>query len=275
MTGQAPALYGLLGYPLGHTLSPAMHQAALAAAGLPGTYLALPVPSERLAGAMAGVRAWRLPGLNVTIPHKQAVLPYLDGLTPEAAAVGAVNTLFWDGDRLLGDNTDVAGFASALGERPAGPAVLLGAGGAARAVLRVLMREPGPVHVLARRVEAARALRAEFGAEGASAALGSPEAPALLGTAALVVNATPVGLDGAASPLSAGEVAALPAGVRVMDLIYNPDETPLMGLARARGLLAENGLEMLVQQGAAAFSRWTGQAAPVSEMRRAAREALG
>ena len=111
LSGTAPALYGLLGYPLGHTLSPAMQQAAFSAHGLEGTYLALPVPPERLEGALAGVRAWRLPGLNVTVPHKTAVLPLLDGLTPEASAVGAVNTLYWDGDRLMGDNTDVAGFA--------------------------------------------------------------------------------------------------------------------------------------------------------------------
>lgn len=274
LSGTAPALYGLLGYPLGHTLSPAMQQAAFAARGLEGTYLALPVPPERLAGALAGVRAWRLPGLNVTVPHKTAVLPHLDGLTPEAEAVGAVNTLYWDGDRLMGDNTDVAGFAGALGDRPAGPAVVLGAGGAARAALKVLGAAPGPVHVLARRVEAGRALLGEFGLAGRAAAPGSPEAAACLAEAALVVNATPVGLDGAASPLTAADVARLPGGARVMDLIYNPAETPLMRLARARGLEAEGGLEMLVRQGAAAFARWTGREAPVEAMRRAAGRAL-
>ncbi len=273
-----PALYGLLGYPLGHTLSPRIHDAALAAIGLQGRYVALPVPPERLADAITGVRAFRFAGLNVTIPHKVAIVPLLDGLTERAQAIGAVNTLYWEGDRLIGDNTDQAGFAASL---PAGvvagrEALVLGAGGAARAVALAL-RELGAtaIHVSARRADAALSLRAELldGLAG-DVAVDAAKVAELAARCGLVVNATPLGTHGAGCPLDEDAIAALPADAYIADLVYRPAETPLLRLARARGLAGDNGLEMLVQQAAAAFSLWTGHEAPLDAMRAAAREEL-
>lgn len=273
-----PAVFALLGYPLGHTLSPRIHDAALAASGLNGRYLALPVPPERLADAITGVRAFRFAGLNVTIPHKVAIVPLLDGLSERARAIGAVNTLYWEGDRLLGDNSDLEGFVASL---PAGvvqgrEALLLGAGGAARAVALAL-RELGAsaIHVAARRADAALALRAELldGVAG-GVAVDADQVLALAARCGLVVNATPLGTHGQGCPLDDDAIAALPAGAYVADLVYRPAETPLLRRARARGLAGGNGLEMLVGQAGAAFTRWTGLAAPLDAMRAAAREEL-
>ncbi|MFP5501542.1 MAG: shikimate dehydrogenase [Candidatus Sericytochromatia bacterium] len=274
MSATRPDLYGLLGYPLGHTLSPAMHQAALAWAGLPGSYMALPVPPDRLEGAMAGVRAWRLPGLNVTVPHKTAVIPFLDGLTPQAEALGAVNTLFWDGDRLLGDNTDYAGFLESLPpELPADVTVtILGAGGAARAVAAA-MRDRGAsaIHLAARNLEQAASLRADLLAATPGEIL-RPDDPALgarFAQSGMLINATPVGMNGHSLPPGAEQLALLPASAWVYDLIYNPAEPPLLATARARGLRCQNGLDMLLCQAAAAFERWTGRKPPLSLLREA------
>lgn len=264
-------LLGLLGYPLGHTLSPRLHQAALAASGLNGVYLALPTPPEHLADAVRGVRAWRVRGLNVTIPHKVAVIPYLDGLTPGAELVGAVNTLYWEGDRLMGDNTDVAG-VKALTEGLAVEGrrvVVLGAGGSARSVgvalgqlaareVIFLVRRPGSASELVTRLsEAFGAMRvAEEPWEQASSCLE---------TADLVVNTTPIGMEPSAedSPLTSEAIASLPGHAAVLDLVYRPATTRLMQLASARGLESRNGLRMLVAQAQAAFERWTGRAVPL------------
>jgi shikimate dehydrogenase len=269
MSGLTPDLYGLLGYPLGHTLSPRLHNAALRWAGLDGAYMALPVPPERLDGALAGVRAWRLPGLNVTVPHKTAVIPFLDGLTPQARQIGAVNTLYWEGDRLMGDNTDYQGFLESLPELawPEVTATVLGAGGAARAVVAALDdRRVGVLHVAARRPDQAAALRAALAPETPGHAVGLDAAGPLLGRTGLLINTTPVGMHGG-SPLDEAHLACLPAGALVYDLIYNPAETPLLAMARARGLATQNGLEMLLCQAAAAFERWTGRRPPLEVLR--------
>lgn len=272
MSGLTPDLYGLLGYPLGHTLSPRLHNAALRWAGLDGTYVALPVPPERLAGALAGVRAWQLPGLNVTVPHKTAVMPFLDGLTPQARQIGAVNTLYWEGDRLMGDNTDYQGFLESLPDLawPDLTATVLGAGGAARAVVAALSaRGAAVIHVAARRPDQAAALRAALAPESPGQAAGLDEAGPLrelLGRTRLLVNTTPVGMHGG-SPLDEAQLACLPAGAFVYDLIYNPAETPMLAMARARGLATQNGLEMLLCQAAAAFERWTGRRPPLEVLR--------
>jgi shikimate dehydrogenase len=272
-----PALYGLLGFPLGHTLSPRIHQAALAALNLPGTYVALPVPADRLAGAMAGVRAWRLPGLSVTIPHKVAVMDYLDDVTPLARRIGAVNTLYWEGERLLGDNTDYAGFRASL------PAIdlagqdvtVLGAGGAARAaVLALADAGAGRVHIIARRLAAAESLREQLLADGGAGEIAGfddlEELEPLLHGSKLVVNATPLGMHGKSAPLTSGLLALLPGDAHVMDLIYQPAQTPLLVAAQGRGLATSHGLDMLVHQAAIAFERWTGTQPPFDVMRDAA-----
>ncbi|HEY9900592.1 MAG TPA: shikimate dehydrogenase [Pantanalinema sp.] len=264
-------LLGLIGHPLGHTLSPRLHRSALAHAGLDGVYLALPTPSERVEDAVRAVRAWRIRGLNVTLPHKEAVIPLLDDLTSRARRVGAVNTLFWDGDRLVGDNTDTAGFEALIEGLPvAGRKVLvLGAGGSARAVADVLGEQGAREVVFAvRREGASRDLVESFArAFGATCYREIPwEALAEhLGEAALVVNTTPVGMypDGDRSPLSPEQVDLLGAGSAVVDLVYRPAATRLVQDARARGLTARSGLVMLAAQASAAFERWTGARVPL------------
>lgn len=264
-------LLGLIGHPLGHTLSPRLHQAALAHAGLNGVYLALPTPPERVGDAVRAVRAWRIRGLNVTIPHKEAVIPFLDDLTPRAARVGAVNTLFWEGDRLTGDNTDTAGFGALIeGLAVTGARVLvLGAGGSARAVADALGERGAREVVFAvRRSGAAAALVEGFGR--AFPATRYAEIPwgglaEHLPEADLLVNTTPIGMhpQGDRSPLTPEQVAALPMRAAVVDLIYRPATTRLMLEAGARGLEARNGLVMLVAQAAEAFERWTGERVPL------------
>ncbi|MBO9542375.1 shikimate dehydrogenase [bacterium] len=266
-----PFLLGLIGHPLGHTLSPRLHRAALAHAGLDGVYLPLPTTSEHVADAVKAMRAWRIRGLNVTIPHKEAVIPFLDGLTPRASRVGAVNTLFWEGDRLVGDNTDTAGFAALIEGIPVEDrqVLVLGAGGSARAVADVLGAQgAAEVCFVVRRAGAAGELVESFGKafpktryrECAWEAVAEP-----LREASLLVNTTPVGMhpEGDRSPLSAEQVALLPAHAAVVDLIYRPATTRLLAEAHARGLTARNGLVMLMAQAAEAFERWTGERVPL------------
>ncbi|RIH79172.1 Shikimate dehydrogenase (NADP(+)) [Calidithermus terrae] len=264
---------GLIGYPLSHTLSPAMHAAALEALGLAGSYAALETPPEALAERMDEVRrAYR--GVNVTVPHKEAVMPYLDRLSPEAEAIGAVNTVVNREGRLEGHNTDAPGFLRGLEEAGieyrGAKALILGAGGAARAIAWALKQAGAQVRIGNRTLERAAQLQREFG-------LGevTDNELVLAGMARssdLIVNTTTVGLkDPAATPLRA---EWLPAGGTVVDIVYNPLETRLLREARAAGLRTLGGLPMLVWQGALAFELWTGQRPPVEVMYQAARGKL-
>jgi len=267
----------LLGHPVGHSHSPAMHRAAFAAAGLNAVYLPWAVAPERLAAAIQGLRAMEnLLGANVTVPHKEAILPLLDELTPEAAVVGAVNTVLARNGRLVGDNTDGAGFLAALREdlgcEAAGMTVgILGAGGGARAVAvslaragarRILVLNRSPDRA-ARLAELVRATGPGCEVEAGALAPGwrLEQAPDLR----LLVNTTSLGLQASDPPLFA--YASLAPPVAVYDLIYNPPETPLLRAARIAGCRARNGLGMLLHQGALAFERWTGRAAPLAAMR--------
>ncbi|MEB3222286.1 MAG: shikimate dehydrogenase [Candidatus Sericytochromatia bacterium] len=270
-----PPLYGLIGFPLAGSLSPRLHTAALAACGLPGHYVALPVVPDLLSDGVRGVRAFGLAGVNVTIPHKVAVVPLLDGLTALASRVGAVNTLFWEGGRLIGDNTDVGGFLAALPPSTPtdGEALLIGAGGAARAVaLALASRGCEALHVVARREQGAEELRAALVPGMAGAAVSLADVPALVDRAPrckVVVNATPVGSHGDACPLPGEVLAALPADAVVVDLVYRLEDTTLVKRARGRGLVAGDGREMLVRQAALSFERWTGVAPPLEPLREA------
>jgi shikimate dehydrogenase len=293
---------GLTGWPLAHSLSPALHQAALRAAGLEGDYQLFPVmPLPEGAAALevliAGLRQGVLHGLNVTIPHKQAVLPYLDALTPAAQSAGAANTIFQREGQIRGDNTDIPGFLADL-EAVAGrllrklisqgtdgdkQALVLGAGGAARGVACGLVQSGWQVHVAARRPEQAQGLATELSNSSWSGD-GRPRIDAhsltgaglagLLPRLKLIVNATPLGMLPwvEASPWPAG--LPLPTGAIVYDLVYNPSETAFLRQARAAGLPAFNGLGMLIEQAALAFETWTGQPAQRQAMRHAAKEAL-
>jgi shikimate dehydrogenase len=262
----------LLGHPVAHSLSPVFQNAALRAAGLTIVYSALDVAPAGLPAVLAGLRSEGAAG-NVTIPHKRAVALACDRLTPLARRVGAVNTFWVEEGMLVGDNTDVAGFAAAVdellgteagGRWPARIAVL-GAGGAARSVLAAAERRGVAVVELHARTEArARELADAF--PNAVVARG-PIGP----EAGLVVNATPVGMRDDALPAAPGEV---PPGAAVLDLVYRRGETAWVRACRAAGHRAADGLGMLVAQGALAFERFTGLAPDVGVMR-ASLEAAG
>lgn len=273
------ALAGVVGFPVAHSRSPAIHNAAYRALGLDWRYVKLPVPcGELLAETVRALPGSGYRGVNVTIPHKLAALELAGAATPAAAAIGAANTLTFaagggGGDEEGGaaaieaDNTDAQGLLDALGTSPAGlRALVLGAGGAGRAAVWAL-REAGAaeVSVWNRTAERARALARELGARHAE----RPEPGA-----DLLVNATSVGLGG-----GTGEAEALRAlsleGVDpppvVADLVYGERETPVCAWARRGGARAVDGLEVLVRQGALSFERWTGSGAPLDAMRAAAR----
>jgi shikimate dehydrogenase len=290
----ATALAGVLGDPVRHSLSPAMHNAALGELGLDWVYLALPVATAQLGTVLQALEAIDCRGLNVTLPHKQAVARLVSERSPLAERLGAVNTLVrrpaggW-----IGTNTDVDGFLAPLRQGTSQnwhgqDALVLGCGGSARAVLAGLV-ELGldRIRVAARRPEALdpflQACRPWApGLEGLLWREPADLVPALE-TADLVVNTTPVGMastgDPAAadrSPLPPELVAALRSDCTVYDLIYTPRPTTLLRLAAARGCQTLDGLEMLVQQGAAALRLWSGlEQVPVAAMRRAALESLG
>lgn len=268
----ASQIFGVIGQPIGHSRSPLIHNPALQAAGIGGVYLPLEVDN-----ATSFIRDfvhpktrkvdWKLRGLSVTIPHKLSVLPFLDEIDATAQAIGAVNTIVVESDRLRGFNTDVHGAMQPLTElmdvRGARVAVL-GAGGSARAVCYGLRQHAAHVTIYARGVQKAQLLADEFNAS--AAALDS-----FHGQADIVINCTPMGMKGhseGASPLTAESLR----GVRlVYDLVYNPEQTALLQAAQAAGCQTLGGLAMLVAQAAEQFRLWTGQTAPMGVMWQAAR----
>lgn len=277
---------GVLGYPLLHSISPAFQQAALDHLGLDVRYEAWETPPDRLAQRLDRLREAGCLGANVTIPHKEAVVPYLNELDGVARRVGAVNTIVRRGGRLHGHNTDVEGFLRALREdagfEPAGCcALLVGAGGAARAVVVALV-EAGAATVTIINRTFPRALRL---VDELQPTAGGTRLVALPNTDAswadsgagcgLLVNCTSVGLAGTPEEReSPVPIDAIPAGALVFDLLYRPQETTLMAAARRRGAPVLGGLPMLVYQGAASFRMWTGREPPVDIMLDAAGRAL-
>ncbi len=264
----ASRLACLLGHPVAHSVSPQIHNAAFAAAGVDAVYLAFDVPPSRVPEAVAGLRALGMLGANVTVPHKRAVWELADARTPEAELVGAANTLFWDAGALIADNTDAGGLQEVLLRDvrlgPGDPVLLFGAGGAARASAVALGRLGARLQVRARRPEAAAQIASLAAEHGATlSALSVPR---------LVINATPLGLHG--EPLPA-PLMALGGDQVALDLVYGPSDTPFLAAARANGAAAFDGLGMLVAQAALAWTRWTGRPAPLAAMRAAAEAALG
>lgn len=255
---------GVCGWPVAHSRSPQMQNAALAAAGLDDwRYLRLPLPPELFAETVRALPAAGFRGVNVTIPHKLAALALADELTVAAQAIGAANTLTFEGGRIHADNTDAPGLIAALGERVAGrTALVLGAGGAGRAACWALRTAGADVAVWNRTPERAQALAAALGVRAVTA-----------GAAAdIVVNCTSVGLEGGEDPFKALPIEAdeLGAGSLVVDMVYRAGGTRLLEAARTRGARVIDGLEVLVAQGAASFERWTGLEAPREAMRAAA-----
>lgn len=258
---------GLIGYPLGHSLSPKIHSAVLKTSGLQGDYSLFPIhPDDKLGlkDLLARVRAGDIHGLNVTIPHKQNVIEFMDELTPTAKAIGAVNTIYMRGDKLIGDNTDAPGFLADLRRVSNSSflvphsALVLGAGGSARAVVHALVSENWNVTIAARRIEQAKQLANSFPAHYFP--LTTFDLQPL--TFDLIVNTTPLGMtpNTESSPLP--ENLSLPTNAFVYDLVYNPRETKLVRDARAQGLNASTGLGMLIEQAALAFETWTGHNPP-------------
>lgn len=274
-------LVELFAYPAWHSLSPAMHNAAFELLGIDARYRAREVAPAELPRAVEELRrpdAW---GANLTIPHKESVMPLLDSLSPEARAVGAVNTVVRRGESLEGHTTDVAGFLQALAELSldlAGRRVLLlGAGGAGRAVAyALLLAGTGELMLFNRTPERAEKLRDDFARLGAIRVVGAEELAQCGPEAQLVVNATSVGMmrDGVRFDETPIEASALPREGAVVDLVYRPAETRLLREAKAAGLKTQNGLPMLVYQGAESFSMWTGYDAPSEHMRREAERML-
>jgi shikimate dehydrogenase len=263
-----PGRLVLLGHPIAHSLSPRFQNAALRAAGSTLRYMALDVPPHELASVVRALVADHAAG-NVTVPHKQAFAALCDRRTALAERVGAVNTFWVDGDgALVGDNTDVGGFDASvrqlLGAPPGGRRVaLLGAGGAAAAVLAAIECWGGcDVTICNRTRERADRLAARFPVVTGT----SDSAAGAVHDAAIVVNATTVGLHDDLQPVP---IDALPCGVVVVDLVYRPGGTPWVRAARACGVVARDGLAMLVEQGALSFERWFGMEAPRDVMRQA------
>lgn len=266
---------GVIGMPVRHSLSPTIFNAAFEAAGLDWAYLAFEVPEGAAGLAMGGVRALGLEGVSVTMPHKAAVIPALDRLTADAAALDAVNCVHRAGHELVGHNTDGPGFVDGLqideGLELAGrTATVVGAGGAARAVIRALAG--AGVHRIAVVNRSADAADRAVALAPGVARTGRPEE---VGDTDLVINATPLGMgvvvgaDGSAEPFPL-DPERLGTGQVVVDLIYHPATTPLLREARARGLVAVNGLGMLIHQAAHAFRTWTGEEPPLEAMSAAA-----
>jgi shikimate dehydrogenase len=271
----------VFGHPITHTLSPVMHGAAFAELGIDATYEARDVPPDDLGIAIGRLRADEALGANVTVPHKQEAMAYLDGLSDAAAEIGAVNTIRKEDGRLVGHNTDAPGFLAALREAdfdPRGASVaLLGAGGAARAIasalgdagvaeLFILNRGPQRAVALAQELVSRRGARPIWGLP-----LADQQVQDWVPTCGLLVNATTVGLRDDRSPI---RPSALRPGMLVVDIIYNPPRTRLLADAEAAGARTQNGLPMLVHQAAVAFELWTGRAAPIETMRAAALAAL-
>jgi shikimate dehydrogenase len=270
----------IFGYPISHSISPPLHNAAFRARGLDVEYQALEVPPGRLAGCVERLRQPDVVGANITVPHKEAVLRLVDEVDAEVAAIGAANTIANLDGRLRASNTDAPGFARALAEAGVAVrgarAVLLGAGGSARAVAQALLAaEVGRLLVAnrhpARAERLVQAFQARFPAADLLAGPLYGLSPAEVRSADLLINTTTVGLHDDLSPLEPG---LLPGSGLVVDIIYNPPRTRIQREAEGAGLAVMNGLPMLVHQAAVAWEIWMNQPAPLEAMWAAARAAL-
>ncbi len=269
--GFGTALYGVVGHPLRHSLSPLMHNRAFEALGIDAVYL--PFETADIQGAIGGARALGIQGLSITLPHKQAVMACLDRLDPLAEKIGAVNTVVKRGKKLVGFNTDASGaleaLESRLGERSLSgmSCLLVGAGGAARAVGFALQERGARLALWNRSRQRGEQAAAALGGRFLSAA----EVPDF--RADLLVNATPVGMFPGVDACPVPD-RMLKKGMVVMDLVYNPVQTLLLSKAKARGCIPISGLDMFLFQGAAQLRLWTGRKAPMETLRAALSKAL-
>ncbi len=247
-------LFGIIGHPLAHTLSPVLHNWAFRELGIPASYHVWDTPPDKLPAFMAALRTLPVHGASVTIPHKETVMPLVDRLTDNARDIGAVNTLYWDNAQLCGDNTDVTGFMAPLQEKRLSPglALVLGAGGAARAAVCGLARAGWRVVVSSRTEIRADRLSHSFAATHVPWTNRHDLRPDLL------VNTTPLGMSGPFQALSPWK-GTLHGVSLVYDLVYNPKQTPLLSQAMREQVAVQYGLPMFACQGLAQFERWTGK----------------
>jgi shikimate dehydrogenase len=269
MVSGTTQVLGVFGDPIAHSLSPQLHNWFAESTGLDSVYVPFHVRPEALERAVGGLTALSIRGVNLTVPHKEAVVPLVDNLAPAARAIGAVNTIINEHGQIFGDNTDARGLLADLRARfssldwESRPALVLGAGGAARAAV-VALKEAGlPAIWVANRTEAkARDLVSALCPEtGISLGLSTEGLAVATKEAGLIINTTSLGLKGETIP--GMELSLAKEETAVYDLIYNPPVTPLLHEARQRGLAASNGLGMLVRQGAISFELWTGHVPPV------------
>ncbi len=266
--GEQPMITGLTGHPLGHSLSPSLHDLAFKEMKVPGRYLLFPAREEELGELMELVRELKMRGLNVTIPHKETVMKHLDEIDPLAKRVGAVNVIVNEKGTLMGHNTDVTGLEKALlaaGADPRGKSVLvIGAGGAARACCAVLERRGGKIWITNRTPSRAQEVARDFSARVAS----HTDAPKM--DFEMIINCTPLGMQGFPDELPI-DPQIFRARQWVVDLIYNPERTPFLAEAEARGAKTLSGMEMLIYQAMDAFETWTGLRPPYEVMAAGAR----
>lgn len=249
-------LYGIIGHPLGHTMSPPLHNWALGELGLPGEYRAFPTPPEDVEAFVKTMRSLPIGGVSVTIPHKEAVIPLLDGVSDRVNDAGACNTLYWKDGKLLGENTDVTGFIAPLKvmERP-DSALVLGAGGASRAIIAGLKElGVGDIMVSNRSEDRAAKLAEEFDVQcvpfdGESGL-----------NAGLIINTTPLGMAGdLVDRCPVPEEYCLSSNQVAYDIVYNPLRTKFLQKAESHGCRTIDGLDMFIGQAAEQFRLWTGK----------------
>ncbi|MGZ9584966.1 shikimate dehydrogenase [Paenibacillus marinisediminis] len=275
------AVFAVIGAPVGHSKSPLMHNAAFAACGWNGVYTAFHVEPEQLKNAIAGMRAFGIRGINVTIPHKEHVMAYLDEIDESARMIGAVNTIVNDKGKLIGYNTDGPGYVRSLKEETevqlTGATVLIiGAGGAARGLAFGLLREGVKhIYIANRTIERAERIAQDLQSMGSIEAVGLVDRLPQTGGARvdLVINTTSLGMHPYPDEMPL-QASYLKPHMIVSDIIYNPLETKLLAEARALGAVTHSGLGMFIYQGVIAFELWTGISAPVSVMRDAVMRAM-
>lgn len=275
---------GIIGYPLGHSVSPAMHNAAFKKLGLDWEYAPFEVSPEDLAESLNGFRALHFAGFNVTIPHKEAIVPMLDEVTKLARIIGAVNTVVNQEGKLIGYNTDGAGFLDSLKvdakTNPKGKrVVVLGAGGASRAV-SIMLAEAGAKIITLSDIQEEKAkelseyIGSSFEVDCDYVDVNSQDLQKAIDKAHILVNSTPIGMKPKIDQSPLADNIKLPKKLLVYDLVYNPAQTKLLKTAKAAGCKICSGLGMLVRQGAAAFTLWTDEEAPVKVMWQAGEKAL-
>ncbi len=274
--------FAILGYPVGHSLSPIMHEAAFKAAGYPNyNYIPIPVQKGRLMLAVEGLKGLGFRGANVTIPHKSAIMKFIDAVDSDAMIIGAVNTLVNDGGMITGYNTDVTGFLKSLQAAQFMPedcnAVMLGAGGAARAILWGLCkRRAGYITIGVRNPKKAKTLEDDFCIYGNVEVMdwNSEYFKDILQTADILINTTPLGMYPAVDEMPPVDLKLLPEGALVYDIVYNPARTKFLQTAESLGYPTLNGLDMLLLQGEEAFRLFTDELPDLEVMRKIAETEL-